>query len=190
MQHGQFISHIANVFGESESTIMVSHRKIREAGLTEGTQGRYAPARGARDAANFLCWLGVSDKPTEAPDAIRNFGYCPRYQGMRDESDPLRALNLPDDHTLIEALTALIDATASERLPETFQVEFAPDELCVYIQFFTARHMYTRENDANVEGYRKRYGRPYRVSRVFPMQFVRQLAAGFAAASDGLNEAA
>lgn len=178
--HRQFIEHIARTFGENENTIMLAHRVMREAGVTSGKQGRHSPMRGPHDAAIFLSWIGVTDKPTAAADAVRDFGMSPHWIGKLDGDDPLKALGLGPKHTLIDLLTSLIEAATTTKSLPGYNIEFAPGDLEVAIDFGFTRHRYSREDDPAADVYFAKYGQPYRINRIFPHEFIKVLAAPFA----------
>jgi hypothetical protein len=190
-KHSDFIDHIAMTFGESLNTVKLAHRLLREAGHIEGGRGKHAPQRCPADAAAFLCWMGVTDRPTLAPAVFEDFGGISIWGGRPlPEGHPLKFLGLADNHTLAEALAALITAEISGlHLPIGYTIEFAADELNVGINSGADRALYTREDDPHEADYRARYGRPFRVVRTFPREFIRDLARIFQA-DDVQSEAA
>ncbi len=182
MQHAEFLEQIADKLGESLPTIKQAHRVLREAGVLEGKRGKHAPQRSAADAAVFLCWIGITEKPSLAPMGVTDFGNSRRV-GSR--GDLPQFFNVDDAPTLLDALRILvqaaIDGSDSER---SYVVEFEADELSVAIDFGSARARYSRDTDPDADLYAARYGRPFRVCRVFPREFIRSVASIFAAADD------
>jgi hypothetical protein len=185
VKHAEFIRHISSVTGETAATINVAYRALREVGYFQGKQGVNAPLRTSVDAAVFLVWLGICDRPSQAPDVYRDFGLCRSRAGSPFSGDHLYStLGLDPSHTLITALSALIDAESRNVPLPGYSVIFAADELNVAVEFLGSRVLYTREDDADIDHLIALYGRPYRVVRTFPRDFIRKVAAVFAPAAE------
>lgn len=181
VQHARFLSFIADTFGETESTIKLVHRTLREAGMLHGQRGRHSPDRSPEDAAVFLCWLGTTDKPSLAPLAVEDFGKSPRV-GHLDTSgrETLARLELSEDHTLLEMLAALVRVTAKGEDLQGYTIDFQPDELFVRVSGFFGGFAYTRENEADAAEYAARHAKPYRVTRTLPKSLIDCVAKMFA----------
>lgn len=191
VKHSDFLEHIASVFGEELTTFKTAYRLLREAGVAlEGKRGRHAPERTPADAAALWCWAGISDKLVLAPNAVKDFGYSPRVGNVRSQETMREALGLPERHTLLEALAALIAAEADGKTLPGYTVEFQADELSVTIDCGSERYRYSRDQDDDAAVYQARYGRPYRLIRQFPQAFVREIATIFQQAENVASRAA
>lgn len=181
VQHAQFIAGIANAFGETENTIKLVHRTLREAGYLHGLQGRHAPERTAEDAAVFLCWLGTTDKPSLGPVAVEDFGKSRRSGHLgNSERETLQRLGLPEEHSLLEMLAALVRTSANREDLGGYVIDFRPDELHVRVNGFLGTFGYSREHETAVAEYNARHAKPYRVTRTLPKSLIDSVAAIFA----------
>jgi hypothetical protein len=181
VQHAAFLKNIAIAFGESESTIKLVHRILREAGCLRGQRGKHSPERVPADAAIFVCWIGVTDKPALAESAINDFGHA-RATGRTDDwqKEFLARLQLSGDHSLLDMVEALIKASAAGiRLSDhNYRIDFQPDELFVRLDFGFNGFGYSREDDPETA---KRHTKPYRVVRTIPHQLIESVATMFKA---------
>lgn len=190
VKHGDFIRHIADTTGETLATINVAYRALREVGYFQGKQGVNSPTRSPVDAAIFLVWLGISDRPSQAPLVYQDFGLCrAQSRGPFPVDHPYAQLGLDPGHTLVTALSVLIDAESRDVPLPGYSVTFAADELNVSVDFGFARALYTREYSADALDLLARYGRPYRVVRIFDRDFIRRVAAVFQSAARDLETA-
>ena len=116
---GEFVKVVSKATGVAEATVALFARVLREAGLlTTGARGVNAPHMKAIDAARILIAMMVTEKPSRAAEAVRDFGAlrCIEAEVMESGSGFTleAARHVAPDHTFEEALAALIDIYARD----------------------------------------------------------------------------
>jgi hypothetical protein len=129
----ELIDVTAGVLAVNRSTCATIFRELRSAGLisNEG-RGRHSAAMTARDAATFVLAICAAERVQDAADAVERYSSLVGSTGRRESmvipsSSVLQTLkgviprlgSLPPDHTLIDALIAIVESyveTASPRL--------------------------------------------------------------------------
>lgn len=190
IKHSDFMTEVANAFGESVNSIKLVHRLVREAGIVEGRRGRHAPARSPHDAGVFLCWIGITDKPSEAVEAVKDFGGSPSMGRDSEVDDLLRPLGLAAKHSLLDFLAALVKATAEGIDLPPYNIVFEPGDLSVTIDFGLARRRYGLDTVEDADHYYQKHGKAYRVTRILPKSLIERIAAAFANDSSAPAKAA
>lgn len=184
VQHTHFIAGIADALGETESTIRLVHRTLREAGALQGQRGRHSPKRTPEDAAVFLCWIGTTDKPSLGPVAVEDFGKSSRWGQLgASERETLQRLGLLEDHSLLEMLAALVRTSAQGEDLGGYVIDFRPDELHVRVDGFLGTFGYSREHGPAAAEYTARHAKPYRVTRTLPKSLIDRVARIFTGAT-------
>lgn len=179
VQHAEFISKMAGAIGESENTVKLVYRALREAGIVDGKRGKNAPERTPLDAAVFLCWIGFTDKPSLAPAVLKDFGQLVQEKSVPAE---LADLGLASGHTLLEMLTAMVAAVArGRRFDSAFPyIQFSPEDMHVRVELgggLDAWFGFERDRELGADD--ARYAKPYRTTRTFPQEAIERIGAIF-----------
>jgi hypothetical protein len=112
MTPGELTKAVAGATLMPEATVTAHARMLREAGLlTTGARGVNAPEMTPLDAARLLLSVMVTERPSRAVDAVRDFGSLVCVQvNLRDAELTLDRYNggLPKHHTFEKGIETLI----------------------------------------------------------------------------------
>jgi hypothetical protein len=115
---GTMTKTIAQATRIPESKIALVVRELREAGLlTKGARGVNAARMTPLDAARVLIAVLVSDRPTDAPKAVRDFGHFLCFEttpneGLIDSQE--FTIDLPAGHSFEDSVAAIIQRLADD----------------------------------------------------------------------------
>lgn len=141
---GELVKAVAQVLGVPEPTVVVHDRNLAIAGLrTVGGRGRSAAKMRPRDGASLLTVVAASPKVNDTVETLQAYGNLTvgsgRFFARDDDSQDAEGStdqdkrwnlgslkipelqNLPPDHTFLDALTALLEASANETLSEAIK---------------------------------------------------------------------
>lgn len=137
---GELSKITAKVLGLPEAQVHSAYRVLREAGLvTKGGRGPAAAKMTARDAAMLLAAILGSSQIIESATAARRYSKTKpvihEYTGTLHRNVAIPALAaLPDAHSFVDALTALISAAADGKLLQGLWREYVWNGVMVTVQ--------------------------------------------------------
>jgi hypothetical protein len=116
----QLVEVIANIFNVSEATVTVHDRNLSVAGLrTMAGRGRAAAQVTSRDAANLMVAVAASRNVKDSVYTVEQFG---GLQSKRNWDsyllNPPEMKGLGKNHTVVEAIAALIESAMNGTLEE------------------------------------------------------------------------
>ena len=146
MTSGEFVKLIARATGTDEATTASYFRVAREAGLiTTGARGVNAPAMTWRDAARMLIALATVEKPSQAANAIEDFGKLQCLGEQRGQDRHLarfRLKDLPAAHPLEDGIAGVLQLFAQKVLPAGCEIKFRLTQLNAEIRLQGATYSY------------------------------------------------
>jgi hypothetical protein len=105
---------VAGATGVVPETVLLNTRILREAGLlTVGGRGSNAPAMTTRDAARLVIALLTTDRPSDGPEAVREFGQLRRATGGVPTEEGDHRFQFQPAGRFEDALAALLEALAA-----------------------------------------------------------------------------
>ena len=138
----QLVELIAKIFDVSEATVTVHDRNLSLAGLrTMAGRGRAAARVTSRDAANLMVAVAASRNVKDSVYTVEQFG------GFHSKENwdcyllnPPEMTGLGKNHTLVDAMAALIESAMSGKLRESVEQTIgAPADLRNSDEFFSIK---------------------------------------------------
>ncbi len=121
--------HVATVLGLPETSVASHVRNLREAGLlTKTGRGITAARMTSRDAAHLLIATSASLNVKDSVRTVSEFGNLVSFYGRSRIALPTFR-NLAADHTVLDALSALLDAVGNHEF-------ISPSEYSFYVRFY------------------------------------------------------
>ncbi len=146
----QLVEVIATVFNVSEATVTVHDRNLSVAGLrTMAGRGRAAAQVTPRDAANLMVAVAASRNVKDSVYTVEQFGGLHSKQKWDCHLlNPPEMKGLGKNHTLVEAIAALIESAMSGTLEECAeQTTGAPANLRNSDELFSIKIMFKGASD-------------------------------------------
>jgi hypothetical protein len=123
----QFIAELSDALGMSESTCSNTYKLLQAKDMvSRGGRGRYAPKVTARDAISLLLSVTGMEHLKDGPDAARRYGALQSriYEDEPSWKFPLLA-NLPQDHSLLDAIVALVEGYRDDLIDAFVQIRLS-----------------------------------------------------------------
>jgi hypothetical protein len=127
MMPGQLVKAVAIALDVPEETVVQHDRNLAVAGLrTTGGRGRSAPSVTHRDAAHLIASILGSVKVKDSASVVEQLDQAKALTKRKDYATlPFpRVVELPESHSFIDALTAIIEEADTPQMFEDFP-EFA-----------------------------------------------------------------
>ena len=138
----QLVEVVATIFNVSEATVTVHDRNLSVAGLrTMAGRGRAAAHVTSRDAANLMVAVAASRNVKDSVYTVEQFGGLQSKQNWESYLlNPPEMKGLGINHTVVEAIAALIELAMSGTLEECVeQTTGAPADLRNSDELFSIR---------------------------------------------------
>src|SRR5437868_2502647 len=119
---GELVSKVSDLLGISEPTIVQHDRNLVVAGLrSKSGRGASAARMTPRDAAHLLIAVLGSDQVKNSAQTVRRYGETQLYKAMSQgyqQSTVAKLINLPPDHSFVDAVESLIAAATDGSLQD------------------------------------------------------------------------